>query len=51
MTQNLVMLLIWETCADMERYVQYGFTPKQRDIILCLQIGMLRFSKNEDIAK
>jgi len=22
--------LIWEACADMERYVQYGFTPDQR---------------------
>jgi hypothetical protein len=22
--------LIWEACADMERYVQYGFTPEQR---------------------
>lgn len=25
--------LIWEACADMERYVQYGFTTKQRDAI------------------
>lgn len=22
--------LIWEACSDMERYVQYGFTPDQR---------------------
>jgi len=25
--------LIWEACSDMERYVQYGFNVKQRDII------------------
>lgn len=24
---------VWEACADMERYVQYGFTTKQRDSI------------------
>ncbi len=24
---------VWEACADMERYVQYGFTTKQRDAI------------------
>lgn len=25
--------LIWEACSNMERYVQYGFTPNQRHII------------------
>lgn len=25
--------LIWEACADMERYVQYGFSTKERDQI------------------
>lgn len=24
---------VWEACADMERYVQYGFTTKQRDSV------------------
>lgn len=24
---------VWEACADMERYVQYGFTTKQRDAV------------------
>lgn len=24
---------IWESCANMERYVQYGFTPAERDSI------------------
>lgn len=24
---------IWEACSDMERYVQYGFTTKERDAI------------------
>jgi hypothetical protein len=25
--------LIWESCANMERYIQYGFEPKQREIL------------------
>lgn len=25
--------VVWEACANMERYVQMGFTPKQRDAI------------------
>lgn len=25
--------LIWEACQNMERYVQYGFTPEQRNVI------------------
>lgn len=25
--------LIWEACADMERYVQYGFSTQQRDLV------------------
>lgn len=25
--------LIWEACSNMEKYVQYGFTTKQRDLI------------------
>lgn len=25
--------LIWETCSNMERYVQHGFTPAQRHLI------------------
>lgn len=25
--------LIWEACSDMERYVQYGFNVKQRDVV------------------
>jgi uncharacterized protein with ParB-like and HNH nuclease domain len=25
--------LIWEACSNMERYVQYGFEPKLRDVI------------------
>jgi hypothetical protein len=25
--------LIWEACSNMEKYVQYGFNPSQRDII------------------
>lgn len=25
--------LIWEACADMERYVQYGFSVEQRDAV------------------
>ena len=25
--------LVWEACADMERYVQYGFNVKQRDSV------------------
>jgi len=25
--------LVWESCADMERYVQYGFNVKQRDAL------------------
>ncbi len=25
--------LIWESCANMERYVQYGFSTEQRDIL------------------
>ncbi|WP_149304899.1 DUF262 domain-containing protein [Pareuzebyella sediminis] len=25
--------LVWEACSDMERYVQYGFNVKQRDIV------------------
>lgn len=42
---------IWEACADMERYVQYGFTPKQRDIIFMpSNWNFLRFSRIEDIA-
>ena len=24
---------IWEACADMERYVQYGFSTKERDLV------------------
>jgi len=28
-----VFNLIWEACSNMERYVQYGFTPGQRDIV------------------
>jgi len=24
---------VWEACADMERYVQYGFTTEQRDLV------------------
>lgn len=25
--------LIWEGCANMERYIQYGFEPKQRELL------------------
>ncbi len=25
--------LIWETCSNMEKYVQYGFTPAQRHLL------------------
>lgn len=25
--------LIWEACSNMEKYVQYGFTPKQRQLL------------------
>jgi hypothetical protein len=24
---------VWDACSDMERYVQYGYTPKERDAI------------------
>lgn len=27
--------LVWEACANMERYAQFGFTPKQRKEIFC----------------
>jgi hypothetical protein len=32
MSQNCLHL-VWEACANMERYVQMGFTPKQRSVI------------------
>jgi len=28
-----VLNLVWEACANMERYVQYGFTPNQRHLL------------------
>lgn len=28
-----VFNLVWEACSDMERYLQYGFTVEQRDIV------------------
>lgn len=30
---RFVFGLIWEACSNMEKYVQYGFNPNQRDII------------------
>jgi len=29
---------IWEACADMDRYVQYGFSPGERDKLFTLSI-------------
>lgn len=30
---RFVFSLIWEACSNMEKYVQYGFNPNQRDVI------------------
>ena len=31
--EEYIFNLIWEACANMERYVQYGFTTSQRDLL------------------
>ncbi len=43
---------IWEACSDMERYVQYGFSSKQRDIVFTdNNWNALNCSSLEDIAE
>ena len=43
---------IWEACADMERYVQYGFTTAQRDILFTDDDwNTLKFENLDEIAK
>ncbi|WP_016990240.1 DUF262 domain-containing protein [Flavobacterium sp. ACAM 123] len=43
--------LIWEACSDMERYVQYGFTPKERDLIFTAKNwNILNCNSLEEIA-
>jgi hypothetical protein len=44
--------LIWEACSDMERYVQYGFTPDQRAKIFTDENwNQLTCEKLEDVAE
>lgn len=42
---------IWEACSDMERYVQYGFSPKQRDSVFSYSNwNNLKLNSLEEIA-
>lgn len=42
---------IWEACADMERYVQYGFSTKERDLVFTdNNWNTLKCNSLEDIA-
>ncbi|MGN7988615.1 DUF262 domain-containing protein [Pedobacter sp. 22226] len=42
--------LIWEACSDMERYVQYGFSPKQRSTIFTKNWNKLDCSSLDEVA-
>lgn len=41
--------LIWEACADMERYVQYGFSTKQRDVVFSVTWNALNSSNFDEL--
>jgi len=43
--------LIWEACSDMERYIQYGFRPNQREIIFGEMWNTLACENFNDINK
>lgn len=44
--------VIWEACSNMEKYVQYGFTPEQRNIIFGQRDwNSLRVDNFDNIAK
>lgn len=43
--------LVWEACADMERYVQYGFNVKQRDRLFAIRDwNCIMFSSLEEVS-
>jgi hypothetical protein len=41
--------LIWEACADMERYVQYGFSTQQRDVVFSTTWNALNSSNFDEL--
>ena len=43
---------IWEACSDMERYVQYGFSTKERDIVFTAKNwNTLKYTSLDEIAE
>jgi hypothetical protein len=42
---------IWEACAHMERYVQYGFEPRVRDVLFGDDWSLLRAKGFADVAE
>ncbi len=40
---------IWEACADMERYVQYGFSTLQRDVVFSTNWNTLNSSNFDEL--
>lgn len=46
--ERKIFNIIWEACSDMNRYIQYGFTPSQRDEIFGINWNCFKVESFED---